>query len=198
MYVLIDVYVSGRPWPTAIIVTWSGALYHVEWMRSYWSLDQPRREASRVIQWYGLIHVTWYCTPDQVTSMIICLSYTFFWHYSDFITCFGLYSRKNCGNVCHYVTFLDVTSSCFRLWFHAWKLLYVPSPQKQETDVSLVLKDSDTESENSVRWSGFLYQIARKQTVQKMYHLKVHFDIIHIMSFMFIWTNVNFIFRGCM
>ena len=27
-------------------------------------------------------------------------------------------------------------------------LLYVASPQKQETDVSLVLKDSDTESEN--------------------------------------------------
>ena len=26
-------------------------------------------------------------------------------------------------------------------------LLYVTSPQKQETDVSLVLKDSDTESE---------------------------------------------------
>ena len=29
--------------------------------------DHPRREASRVIQWYGLIHQTWYCTPDQVT-----------------------------------------------------------------------------------------------------------------------------------
>ena len=27
-------------------------------------------------------------------------------------------------------------------------LLYATSPQKQETDVSLVLKDSDTESEN--------------------------------------------------
>ena len=27
-------------------------------------------------------------------------------------------------------------------------LLYVTSPQKQETDVSLVLKDSDMESEN--------------------------------------------------
>ena len=27
-------------------------------------------------------------------------------------------------------------------------LLYVTSPQKQETDVSLILKDSDKESEN--------------------------------------------------
>ena len=38
----------------------------------------PRRVASRVIQWYGLIHETWYCTPDQVTIMIICLLYAFF------------------------------------------------------------------------------------------------------------------------
>ena len=34
----------------------------------------------------------------------------------------------------------------FHLWFHAWNLLYVT--QKQVTDVSLVLKESDTESEN--------------------------------------------------
>ena len=37
---------------------------------------------------------------------------------------------------------------CFRLWFHAFNLLYVTSPQKQVTDVSLVLKDSDMDSEN--------------------------------------------------
>ena len=36
----------------------------------------------------------------------------------------------------------------FRLLFHAWNLLYVTSPQKQATDVSLVLKDSDIDSEN--------------------------------------------------
>ena len=36
----------------------------------------------------------------------------------------------------------------FRLWFHAWNLLYVTSPQKQVTDVSLVLKDSDMDSQN--------------------------------------------------
>ena len=34
------------------------------------------------------------------------------------------------------------------LWFHAWNLLYATSPQKQVTDVSLVLNDSDTDSEN--------------------------------------------------
>ena len=36
----------------------------------------------------------------------------------------------------------------FCLWFHAWNLLYVTLPQKQVTDVSLVLKDCDMESEN--------------------------------------------------
>ena len=36
----------------------------------------------------------------------------------------------------------------FHLWFHALNLIYVTSPQKQVTDVSLVLKDSDTESIN--------------------------------------------------
>ena len=55
---------------------------------------------------------------------------------------------KNCGNVCHNVTFLDVTSTFFRLWFHACNLFNVASPQKQVTDVSLVLKDSDLDSEN--------------------------------------------------
>ena len=36
----------------------------------------------------------------------------------------------------------------YRLWFHARNLLYVTSPQKQVTNVSLVLKDSDMDSEN--------------------------------------------------
>ena len=52
--------------------------------------DHPRRVASRVIQWCGLIHETWYCTPDQVTVMIICLLYALFWHSFYFKTCFGL------------------------------------------------------------------------------------------------------------
>ena len=36
----------------------------------------------------------------------------------------------------------------FHLWFHAWNLLYITLPQKHVTDVSLVFKDNDTESEN--------------------------------------------------
>ena len=77
---------------------------------------------------------------------IICLFLTFFL----ILNLFWYLISKNCGNVCHNVTFLDVTSRqhVFRLWFHACNLLYITSPQKQVTDVSLVLKDSDMDSEN--------------------------------------------------
>ena len=44
--------------------------------------------------------------------------------------------------------FLTSRQHVFRLWFHACNLLYVMSPQKQVTDVSLVLKNSDMDSEN--------------------------------------------------
>ena len=44
--------------------------------------------------------------------------------------------------------FLTSRQHVFCLWFHARNLLYVTSPQKQVTDVSLVLKDSDMDSEN--------------------------------------------------
>ena len=36
----------------------------------------------------------------------------------------------------------------FRSWFHAKNELYVTLPQKQVADNSLLLKDSDMESEN--------------------------------------------------
>ena len=44
--------------------------------------------------------------------------------------------------------FLTSRQHVLRLWFHACNLLYVSSPQKQVADVSLVLKDSDMDSEN--------------------------------------------------
>ena len=76
---------------------------------------------------------------------IICL---FSDNLSDFKTCFVFLSRKNAGVFAITLLFLASRHHVFRLWFHAQNLLYVPSPQKQVTDVSLVLKDSDTESEN--------------------------------------------------
>ena len=44
--------------------------------------------------------------------------------------------------------FLTTRQYVFCLWFHACNLLYVTLTQKQVTDVSLVLKDSDMDSEN--------------------------------------------------
>ena len=67
---------------------------------------------------------------------------------SDFKTCFGLKSRKIAGTFAITLRFLTSRQHIFRLWFHACNLLYVMSPQKQVTDVSLVLKDSDMDSEN--------------------------------------------------
>ena len=75
--------------------------------------DRPRRVASRVIQWYGLIHETWYSTQNQVTIMIICLLYAFFLTFFLFQNLFWSIIPKNCGNVCHNVTFLDIASTCF-------------------------------------------------------------------------------------
>ena len=50
-------------------------------------------------------------------------------------------------------------------------LLYVNSPQKQETNVSLVLKDSDTESENLSSLVQFSVSDSQKTDSSKMYHL---------------------------
>ena len=67
---------------------------------------------------------------------------------SDFKACFGLKSRKIAGTINITLRFLTSPPHVFRLWFHACNLLYVTSPPKQVTDVSLVLKDSDKDSEN--------------------------------------------------
>ena len=44
--------------------------------------------------------------------------------------------------------FMTLLHHVFCLWFHALNLLYVMKLQKQVTKVSIVLKDSDIESEN--------------------------------------------------
>ena len=67
---------------------------------------------------------------------------------SGFKSCFGLLSRNIAGTFAITLRFLTSRQHVFRLWFHSCNLLYVTSPQKQVTDVSLVLKDSDMDSEN--------------------------------------------------
>ena len=77
-------------------------------------------------------------------EFIICLFLTLIWFYS----LFWPLTPKNCGKVRHNVTFLDVTSSCFPSLVPCLKFTLCNIAAKQATDVSLVLKDSDTESEN--------------------------------------------------
>ena len=56
--------------------------------------------------------------------------------------------RKITGTFAIKLHFLTSRQHVFRLWFHDCNLLYVTSQQKQVTEVSLVLKDSDMDSEN--------------------------------------------------
>ena len=76
--------------------------------------------------------------------MIICLLYAFF------LTFFLILKPVFVFNPEKLRERLPLTSRqhVFRLWFHACNLLYVTSPQKQVTNVSLILKDSDMDSEN--------------------------------------------------
>ena len=62
-------------------------------------------------------------------------------------------------------------SSCFRLWFHAWNFLNVTSPQKQVTEISLVIKDSDTESENLSSLIRLSVSDGQKTDSLMLYHL---------------------------
>ena len=75
--------------------------------------DHQRREASSVIQRYDLIRDTWYTYARSryyYNKMFIVYPFpTLFW----FCKLFWHLIQKKCGNVCHYVSFLDVTSSCF-------------------------------------------------------------------------------------
>ena len=60
--------------------------------------DHPRRVAARVIKWYGIIHETSYCTPDQVTitCMIICLLYAFFLTFFLILKHVLVFNPENC------------------------------------------------------------------------------------------------------
>ena len=79
------------------------------------------------------------------TMFIICLYSDIL---SDFKTYFGLLSQKIAGTFVITLRFLTSRQHVFCPWFHACNLLYVTSPQKQVTDMSLVLKGSDVDSEN--------------------------------------------------
>ena len=81
--------------------------------------------------------------------MIICLLYAFFLTFFLILKpVLAFNPEKIAGTLAITLCFLTSRQHVFRLWFHACNLLYVTSPQKQVTDISLVLKDSDMDSEN--------------------------------------------------
>ena len=139
---------SGGRWyiHIIIIVTWSGVLYHIKWMRSYHRItwDTKRRGWSN-----GMISSTkviLYARSNYNNIFIIYLFLTLF----RFYKLFWSFIDKNCGNVCLYVTSLHVAWHQVIMFSVSGSMLeiYLTSPHKQVSDVSLVLKDSDTESEN--------------------------------------------------
>ena len=78
--------------------------------------------------------------------MIICLSYV-----HNFLILYNLFKSlipKNAGTFPITLRFMTPRHHVSIYGSMLQYLLYATSPQKQETDFSLVLKDSDTESEN--------------------------------------------------
>ena len=68
------------------------------------SQDHKRRNASNLIRWCELIHKTWYKMTDQVTTIIVCLLYTFFCLINVAVFC--LIMQKTCQHL----------TLCFILW----------------------------------------------------------------------------------
>ena len=71
--------------------------------------------------------------------------------FSDILSDLNLvlvFNSEKCGNVCHNLTFLDVRSTYFPSLVPCLQITLRYVAAKQVTDVSLVLKDSDMDSEN--------------------------------------------------
>ena len=141
-----------------IIVTWTGVLYTSSGLAQFIGSHETRRVDGDLMIWANPRDMILYASSsyNYNNMFVICLFPTLFWF------CKLLWSliQKNCENVCHNVTFHDVTSSYFRRWLHALNLqvLYVKLPQKTGNRFSLVLKDSYIESEylSSLIWLSVL------------------------------------------
>ena len=112
--------------------------------------------------------------PDQVTIMIICLLYALFLTFFQILKPVLVFNPVNCGNVCNNVKFLDVTSTCFPCLVPCLQFTYVTWTQKQVTDVSLVLKDSDIGSENLSSLIRLSVSDGQKTRFSYRYIIKCH------------------------
>ena len=110
-------------------------------------LDHPRSKVSgNPMIWPYPQDVILYARISYYNNnmFIIYLFLILFWIYNMFWSLI----QKIAGTFAITLRFLTLRHHVYCLWFHAWNLLYVTFQQKQVTDVSLILKDSDTESEN--------------------------------------------------
>ena len=111
---------------------------------------------------------------------IIYLFLTLLWFYNLFWSLIP----KNCGNVCHYVTFLDLASSCFPSLVPCltFTVRNVAAKTGNDTDVSLVLKDSDIQIQKTpVHWSGFCIRWPENRQFKRciIYRYIINKDIQH-------------------
>ena len=118
-------------------------------MRPYHRITQDARSVSGdSMVWPHPIDVILYARSRYYydNMFIICLFFRTFFLILKPILVFNPEKLRECLPK-RYV-FLTSRQHVFLLWFHTCNLLYVTLTQKKVTDVSLVLKDSDMDSEN--------------------------------------------------
>ena len=150
-----------------IIVTWSGVLYHVEWMRAYhWITPDAKR-----LRWSdGMSSSTRRDTVRQIKYLFLT-----FW-FLKIVLVFIPAKLRECLPL-RFVTSYYVTlhHHVFRLWLHAWNLLYVTSLQKQVTGVS---KPQFVDPALCIRWPAnrqFKHRIIYRYIIK--FHTNVKYRI---------------------
>ena len=115
-------------------------------MRSYHPINETRSVEADPMVWPHPRDVILYARSSYYCDdmFIICLFLTLFLILKPVL----VYNPKIAGTFAITLRFLTSRQHVFCLWFCACNLLYVTSPQNQVADVSLVLKDSDMDSEN--------------------------------------------------
>ena len=103
---------------------------------------------------------------------MICLLYTFFLTFFLVLKPVLVFNpAKIAGTFAITLRFFEFTSTCFPSLVTCLQFTYITSPQKQVADVSLVLKDSDIDSENLSSLILLSVSDGQKQTVLKSYQL---------------------------
>ena len=152
-----------------IIVTWSVYSITSSWWGHTIGSPENRSIKGDPMVWSHQQDVIQYARSRYYYNnmFIIYLFPTLFWFYKLFWSLI----QKKAGTFAVRFRFLTLRHHVFRLWFHAWNLLYAMSQQNQLTDVSLVLKDSDTDSGNLSSLIRLSVSDGQKTDSSNVYHL---------------------------